>query len=288
MAPTSPIMTQQNSCLPNNDVLQSILSRLDKMDSKLNQLNNIQTSVNKINERLNAMDRKIADIENGQKFVGEKYDTLMTKADQNTHKISEANANLKSVKEDNAKIKATNKSLVEDIIDLKCRSMRDNLLFFGVTEQPPTTATTTPTQPPEDCADLVFKSFRAELKIENPQAKISIDRAHRIGRFSSGKTRPIVAKFRDSSSKQCVKDALKLVDLKASPCNVSEQYPQEVKDRRRTLVPIMVQARKDGKKAVLVRDKLYINNVLYSSESSHRGAEKSVTPYSSVRETLKD
>ncbi|KAH3838353.1 hypothetical protein DPMN_111761 [Dreissena polymorpha] len=31
-------------------------------------------------------------------------------------------------------LKQTNNSLKEDVIDLKCRPMRDNLLFFGITE----------------------------------------------------------------------------------------------------------------------------------------------------------
>jgi len=72
----------------------------------------------------------------------------------------------------------------------------------------------------------------------------------------------------DTNSKQVVKSALKSVNLRDTNYNVSEQYPQEVKDRRKQLIPIMLQARKEGKAAVLVRDKLYINNKLYSPNPS--------------------
>ena len=44
---------------------------------------------------------------------------------------------------------------------------------------------------------------------------------------------------------------------------VSQQYPKEVQERRRALVPIMKQARLNGSEAYLVVDKLYIDKHLY-------------------------
>ena len=60
-----------------------------------------------------------------------------------------------------------------------------------------------------------------------------------------------------------VKGALKANNLKDSPYGVFEQYPQMVQERRRALIPVMVEARKAGKTAYLVRDKLYINHRLF-------------------------
>jgi hypothetical protein len=45
---------------------------------------------------------------------------------------------------------------------------------------------------------------------------------------------------------------------------VTEQLPPEVIDRRRSVIPKVLRARIAGKKTVLVRDKLFINNQMYA------------------------
>ena len=102
------------------------------------------------------------------------------------------------------------------------------------------------------------------LGIENPQSCIKIDRSHRIGARAQNKVRPIVVKFQDTRSKQIVKNSLRTVKLNNTPYNVSDQYPPEVQERRRSLIPVMEEARRENKTVVLVRDKLYINNRLYT------------------------
>jgi hypothetical protein len=84
-----------------------------------------------------------------------------------------------------------------------------------------------------------------------------------------------VAKF-DTDSKMLIKSFLKKVKLQHTDYNMSEQYPQEVKDRRKELFPVMLEARNSGKRAVLVRDKLFIDNVQNNGKMMHREVEKSV------------
>jgi len=111
----------------------------------------------------------------------------------------------------------------------------------------------------EDCVSKVLQFCREHLQITDPESVIQIDRAHRIGRYQRNKVRPIVAKFKDTQSIMCIKNALRRVDLRRTPYNVTEQYPAEVLERRKSLVGHMMQARRDGKRAVLVRDKLFID-----------------------------
>lgn len=284
MLQTSPNMpsSQQIPQNQNNDMMSAmnaILKRLDTMDTKLGQLNSIQVSVNEITERLCEMSRRISEVETSQKFIGDQFDKLSATTNNNKQKITSVDTVVHSLQSENEALRAKTASLTDDVIDLKCRSMRDNLLFFGVSEsQTPTqdglvppvdldsvNSTRSATMPAfEDCAERVFDFCATTLKIEDPKSKILIDRAHRIGRFINGKTRPIVVKFKDSSSKHLIQSALKSVDLRNTSFNVKEQYPQEVKDRRKELIPVMIKARSENKKAVLVRDKLYINNRLYT------------------------
>ena len=215
----------------------------------------------------------IDDMETSQQFISDQHDILKTKAKSTDKQVGEIRAEVTSLAVENAKLKSVNKSLADDMIDLKCRSMRDNLLFFGITEQnrPPVTEASeeAPTQPQEDCAELVFDFCKTVLKIDDPKNTITVNRAHRIGRFDPSKVRPIVVKFKDTSSKVAVQSSLKAAKLsRETPHNVSEQYPQEVKERRKVLIPIMLQARREGKRAILVREKLYIDNVLYSPDAS--------------------
>ena len=51
---------------------------------------------------------------------------------------------------------------------------------------------------------------------------------------------------------------------------VRDQFPKTILDRRRALIPLLVQAKKDGKRAVLTLDKPYFNNVLVNSDAHPR------------------
>lgn len=282
--PNQTITSGQND---NHDLLVNISNRLDVIDKKLGQLDSIQSSISSITNRLNNMEKKFCDIEKSQTFVSEQYESMTEAAETQKSDMKKINIELKHLADDNNKLRNQNKTLTEDIIDLKCRSMRDNLLFFGIPEevggpvsttQPsadiqlsrgsnmatdgaPARSTIHPSA--EDCVSKVHDFCRDQLKIDNPTDTIRVDRAHRVGRFSRGKIRPIVVKFLDTNSKDKVKSALRNVDLRQTPFNVNEQYPEEVLRRRRDLIDVMKTARRDGKRAVLVRDKLYINGELY-------------------------
>ena len=176
--------------------------------------------------------------------------------------------------------------------------MKDNLLFFGIPESSATsddiftstgdhsvqgdatsgtaesTSVTTgakgnaPTlqqrhDTTENCEQKVHTFLTKVLKIEESRGKVRVDRAHRIGPYRANRTTPIVAKFVDTTYKLFVKDQLRSVNLRQTSYNVTDQYPHEVQQRRRDLIPVMIQARKDGKRASLVRDKLFINNREY-------------------------
>jgi hypothetical protein len=243
------------------------------------------------------MEHQINSIERSQNFMSDQYDQINACSVSNKQNIAKLQAEVKSLSDANAELKLDNNSFTESIIDLKCRSMRDNLLFFGVNEGPrfdpivstfesgsiengftctqdssPSTFSSDPptysgtSESTENCAEKVFTFCEKILHISDPKAKIRIIRAHRIGKITPGKTRPIVAKF-DTDSKMLIKSFLKKVKLQHTDYNVSEQYPQEVKDRRKELIPVMLEARKSGKRAVLVRDKLFIDNVQYSGKN---------------------
>ena len=101
-----------------------------------------------------------------------------------------------------------------------------------------TVASALPTPSVENCVDQIYKFCEKVLKMPDPQSRIHIDRAHRMGRYAHTKSRAIVVKFSDTSSKMQVKDALKSVNLKGTPYAVFDQFPQNVQERRKALLPV--------------------------------------------------
>ena len=291
--PQSPVTTDQGTPIApsqsygarhidSEDMLSKIISRLDKIDDKLCQLDKITVLISKISDRLSTVENKCNEIEKSQLFIDSKYESITKQVDTSISDVAKLKCDVSKLRDENKSLKQINTCLGEDVIDLKCRSMRDNLLFFGIKEDdvtapPPqhdaqlmTNAShlTQSRGSKEDCTEKVLQFCQSVLHIENPGDVLQIDRSHRIGNQTSNKTRPIVVRFKDTNSKLRVKDALRGADLRSTPFNVADQYPTEVLERRKVLVEHMVAARREGKRAVLVRDKLYINNRLFQPPAS--------------------
>ena len=234
----------------NDNVLSLILQRLDSVDSKLTQLDKIQSCVsnltdrmNKIEQKINEFDKKMNDYEQSRIFDSSMMEDIVKKQRDIEKSIE------KSKKVETDKQNAENE-LKNEIQDLKCRSMRDNLLFHKV-----------PEERDEDCVEKILRFIEEKLKIENAVRDIKLQRAHRIGAYNNSKTRPIVAKFAYFPDRERVRRSAK--NLSGTPYGISEQFPKDVVDKRRKLVPIMKKARQEGKEAYIKVDKLFINNQLY-------------------------
>jgi hypothetical protein len=304
-----------------SDILQSVLDRLEKIDSKLGHLSKIESKVDAINQRLNSMDYKITEIEKSQTFLCEQYDSINTTTNLNKVSVEHLKEDVNKLIAENVALRQKNETLADDVIDMKCRSMKDNLLFFGIpegTSQIPgrrfvpsvpsalgsvpgennlenelmehglsepiseqtsehsdhdETVLKTANAPlqlyssvaagEENCKSKVHDFCNKILRIHEPEKTVNIIVAHRIGRYVPGKIRPIVARL-EPDSKMTLKRVLKYTKLKETPYNVSDQYPQEVKDKRKTLIPDLVKARNEGKTAFLRRDKLIIQENRYN------------------------
>lgn len=301
---SSPLQQQLPPSVINSDPLNRIIEKLEHIDTKLGQLDSIQLAVHDITVRLDEMDTKICHIEKSQSFLSDQYETISSCTNVNKKNIHQIQCELERLKNENMSLQKASENFSEAVIDLKCRSMRDNLMFFGISENElapcvqsgnPSSAangsgqsiepinqlsedgtfsfpSTAPmgsraSESNDQCINKVHSFCESVLGIKSAKSKIRIIRAHRVGRPDPNKPRPLVAKL-DEDSKQLIKSKLKSVNLRSTPYHVTDQFPPEVQERRRALIPVMLNARKEGKKAVLVRDKLYINNRLYDSGSS--------------------
>lgn len=240
------------------DFSNKILNKLEGIEQKLSQLDSIQSTVRNITSRLINIDEKVQSLEMKmmELEISRSYDSqCVEEISKKQTEIDSMLSNLKRIEKQQAEHEQTVKA---DILDLKTRSMRDNLLFYGIPEENNETN--------EGCVDKVLELIGGKLEIENARNDIKLHRAHRIGRYNASKTRPIVAKFVYYPDRERVlQNAKKL----SKPYGISQQYPQEIMDKRRRLIPIMTKARGENKEAYLRGDKLYINGRLYREDEAN-------------------
>lgn len=168
-------------------------------------------------------------------------------------------------------VKEVNESIKESLTDLKARSMRDNLIFTGI-----------PEERWEDTEALLQDFLQKRYKLEY---EIPFERVHRMGKWSEFKEQPrnIIAKFSYFKDREFIrKNAAR--KLKGSRVWVNEQFPPEIEEKRKRLYPVLRQAKKDHKRASLIRDTLYIEGEKYdpSSGSAPRFCPDRAVPHYST------
>ena len=120
--------------------------------------------------------------------------------------------------------------------------MRNYLIFTGITED---------VNEKPDVTVSKLRTFMVEkLKLARDIVYgFQLERAHRMGDNSNfgraGRPRRIVAKFLHFKDREVVRQARS--KLKGTVYFVNEQFPKEIADRRKELLPKMRQAIRDGK-----------------------------------------
>jgi ribA/ribD-fused uncharacterized protein len=124
------------------------------------------------------------------------------------------------------------------------------------------------------CLRKVYDVFEQKLLIPNAR-QIQISRCHRVGskQFGPGaRPRSIIMKFHWFGDRKKVWEAKS--KLKDTGFFLNEDFPREINERRKLLLPIMHAARKLGHVSYLVVDKLHIGfqggkHVVYDVRSLH-------------------
>ena len=208
-------------------VFESINARLSKLDM----LDALQQDLRELRTSLEYSQKQIDDLSKENAFLkGE-----VEKAQQSA-----------------ASITLDNKKMNETLLDMQCRSMRDNLIFSGIEEGNGT-----------DTPEETVRHFMTNNLKMSPEVvrDITFSRVHRLGRPVDGKTRPIIARFEHYKQRELVKSRGN--KLKGSSLWINEQFPEEINKRRKILRPIMKAQWDLDQKAVMSVDRLYINGQLY-------------------------
>lgn len=225
------------------DWVEEIFKKLVHIDEKLSKVNEINEKLSVVVERVNTFE---ADLDKLKRNSGNVSNTIGV-----LRKTSE------EVKGQIQHLEETQKSLEDTVTDLQCRSMRDNLLFFGLAERK---------NGRENCATLIDDFCENQLGL--PSVSENIERAHRLGGRNEERTkpRPIVVKFASYRMREKVRE--KANRLAGTSFSIQEQFPKKIQEKRKMLIPIMNEARRNRKSTKLVKDKLYIDGVEYTGHSN--------------------
>ena len=214
----------------------------------------INMKVSDLEMKVNSIEPRVTEVEKSCSFISYENDNRKKEFESAKAEVLKLKTDCTNMQSDTNYLRERNANLEAKVTDLESRSMRDNLLFYGVAERGQL----------ENCESMI-----KEVCIENldlPEAlDMKFDRVHRVGTFSNNKVRPIVAKFHNFKDRETVRqkafennDALKRANL-----GIGQQWPSEVRETRKALYPIMQREKAQGKEVRLVKDKLFVNNVQY-------------------------
>lgn len=233
--------------------IHSKVAEIDNIKSSLNfisvKMSNIETDVKELRSRIDT-------VETGTQYLSNSVEGLTRDQTTMQRNVDSVYGEIAHMRRENEAIGACNVKIQSDLCDLQSRSMRNNLLFYGFDEE----QFNADHYVHEDCSSKILHFCEEKLHIHNAKEKIIIDRAHRVGKRGN-KARPIVVRFPLFKHREEIRFSSRA--LKGSQFGISEQFPKEIQEKRKVLIPIMKRARLDGKKANIVVDKLFIDNKEY-------------------------
>lgn len=148
-------------------------------------------------------------------------------------------------------------SLQSTVNYVQAQTMRNNLVFSGIEEDAD--------EKPEQTEAILRTFLTKEMKLAQDLVdSLKFERVHRMGERSFNhpgvrvqRFRNIVAKFTYFKDREMIRRASPA--LKKTRYYINEQFPKEVADRRKALLPKLREARAADKKAWFSYDKLFID-----------------------------
>jgi hypothetical protein len=214
--PPYPYQNMQVSLMDINRKLDFVSSKMARIDDIDSALQNLTIKVSQLEAHMGAMGQRSECIEHG---------------------VEQVKVEVTGVRRENA-------ALREDLDDLTVRSMRDNLLFFGI-----------PELPDEDPSKVVVDFIKTTLEITDA-SDIKLDRVHRMGRRKHGTHRALVAKFNYYPDRERVRGARE--KLRQTSFGIAEQLPTGVYIARRRHMDSFKSAKERGKHAMWRGKNLYV------------------------------
>lgn len=137
--------------------------------------------------------------------------------------------------------------------DLENRSRRNNLCFEGIPEEQEQYKKESWAEA-EEKVMKILEDKMPELSVRD----IKVERAHRVGARKSSKPRAIVVKFLNYKDRERVLKSRR--NLAGSRIFIREDFSDRTAEKRKLLIPEMMEARRNGKIAYIRYNKLIVHD----------------------------
>lgn len=246
----------------------SMMSDIKNIKQSVEKIHAVERTVNSINAKLmdletrvSNIDDRVKEVEGASSFIGDKYENQEKELNNTKTTIKEMQKACEKLKSEMKAMEIKQGSINDRVLDGEFRDMKDNLIFYGLPEGPPTQ---TYEQEAVECEDRVKEFITSQINVNTDN--MTFERAHRLGNpTTSKKPRPIIVKFHKYKDRELVRNgANKVKDhLKSSNRGVGTQIPKEWRDARSNLYPVMQRERQKGNNVRFRADKLFINGQEY-------------------------
>ncbi|CAC5411797.1 unnamed protein product [Mytilus coruscus] len=228
------------------DILtQKVIEICDKMsvlDEQPKKFNSFDKTVQTLVKTVKNVSKRVDEVEKSMNFVNEQFEI-------NKNDVIEVRSAFNEIRSEKDATNNTIFRLQQDLddlydrhIDLQTRSIRENLTFTGIPLHDKDEQT-------EQTEKIIENFMVCQLKLNRPA---EYERAHRFGK-------EYIERNKRWLKREFVRKAAR--KLRDTGFGISEQFPKEINDRRKTLWPFFHKARRKGKKAFFRRDRLFIDGV---------------------------
>ncbi|XP_060569746.1 uncharacterized protein LOC132728137 [Ruditapes philippinarum] len=212
--------------------------------------------------KLESLEQKVGDIDNKISKLWSDLDKRVSKNEEKISDVREAveahDFDIEKTKDEVQSLKSENRRIKDEVVDMQAKAMMTNLIIGGIAEKQNETM--------EQTKECVIEYFKKDLKIPDEEiGDIKTNSVKRLGPKKNDKPRNILVVFQEVKMKDYVKSFKDNVDSKASGKYMHDQYPQEIVEQRRKLIPIMLKARKAKKDAFIKYNKLFVDGKLYTN-----------------------
>ena len=257
---STPIVIDKDSQMDNRkeSEIKVIMESLIRIEKKMNNVEKRLDTLEMLEKRVANFEKEISKVWNFMIDQSKKDDSrireLQDKVESTDFSVGVTNDKVLQLEKEKDRLK-------DEVIYLQSQSMRNNLLFANI----PEARSDVPENQPE-----TERKLRDFLESKMKKAKdvvnsIVFERVHRVGRKRDNKSRNIVAKFALYKEREMVRKQGK--ELEGTNYSVFEQFPIEIVEKRKRLIPKMKEAKRKGHKAWVSYDTLYIDGKSVKDES---------------------
>lgn len=215
----------------------------------------LEVVVKQMTDRMNQLENKATELTVSLEFSQREIDDLKSSKKECEKELKDANVKIENLL---VQLDSTNekvKQLHDKVNYQEDYSRRNNIRIYGIEEQGSSETW-------EQTAAAVTSLL--EQKMELPG--MELERAHRVGERRDGKPRPIIARFSRYREREAVMRNVK--KLKGTNIYVNEDLCPESQSIKMSQMPLLKQARAQGKVAFFRHTKLIIREKTNNDEAT--------------------